>query len=176
MLCEDCQKRPACVHITKVNNNHKTEKHLCEYCAQKAGEFSFSSDAGLSVQDLLKGMFSQGFVETHQKTVSTCPNCGMSYSDFSHNGKIGCSVCYSTFADKLERMMRRIHGANAHTGKVPRRAGGDLAVRQNLKKMKRQLEAYIASEEYEHAAKLRDEIRQLEKQLDPNERGGQTCR
>lgn len=176
MLCEDCQKRPACVHITKVNNNFKTEKHLCEHCAQKAGEFSFSADAGLSVQDLLKGMFSQGFVEAQPKTVSVCPNCSMSYSDFSHNGKIGCSVCYSTFSDRLERMMRRIHGANAHTGKVPRRTGGDLAARQKLKKMKRQLESYIASEEYENAAKLRDEMRQLEKQLEDSEKGGQTCR
>lgn len=171
MMCEDCQKRPACVHITKVNNNHKTEKHLCEYCAQKAGEFSFSSDAGLSVHDLLKGMFSQGFVETQQKALPVCANCGMAYNDFSHNGKIGCSVCYSTFADRLERVLRRIHGANAHTGKVPRRTGGDLAARQKLKKMKRQLETYIASEEYENAAKLRDEIRQLEKQLEHSEGG-----
>lgn len=166
MICDDCQKRPACVHITKVNNNHKVEKHLCEYCAQKAGEFNFTADAGLSVQDLLKGMFSQGFVENQQKTISVCSNCGMSYSDFSHNGKIGCSVCYSTFADRLERMLRRIHGANAHTGKVPHRIGGDLAAKQKLKKMKRQLEAYIANEEYENAAKLRDEIRVLEKQLE----------
>ena len=175
MICDDCQKRPACVHITKVNNNQKTEKHLCEYCAQKAGEFSFTSDAGLSVQDLLKGMFNQGYVETQQKSATVCPNCGMSYGDFSHNGKIGCSVCYSTFADRLGRMMRRIHGANVHTGKVPQRTGGALAARQNIKKMKRQLETYIAREEYENAAKLRDEIRNLERELEERERGGQTC-
>ena len=175
MLCEECQKRQACVHITKVNNNHKTEKHLCEYCAHQAGEFSFSSDAGLSVQDLLKGMFSQGFVEPQHKSLLECPNCGMAYSDFRHNGKIGCSVCYSTFADRLERMMRRIHGANVHTGKVPLRTGGAVAARQQLKKMKRQLERYIASEEYENAAKLRDEIRQLEKGLEEKQGGEQTC-
>lgn len=175
MMCEECQKRTACVHITKVNNNLKTEKHLCEYCAQKAGEFHFSSDAGLSVQDLLKGMFTQGYVETLQKASVVCPNCDMSYSDFSQNGKIGCSVCYSAFADKLERMMRRIHGANAHTGKVPRRTGGTLAARQNLNKLKRQLDACISREEYEKAATLRDEMRQLEKEIAERDKGGQQC-
>ena len=165
MLCEECQKRTACVHITKVNNSQKTEKHLCEYCAQKAGEFHFSSDDGLSVQDLLKGMFTQGYVETLQKATIVCPNCGMSYNDFSHNGKIGCSVCYSAFADRLGRMMRRIHGANAHTGKVPRRTGGALVARQNLNKLKRQLATCISNEEYEKAATLRDEIRQIEKEF-----------
>ncbi|MDU4960955.1 MAG: UvrB/UvrC motif-containing protein [Sporomusaceae bacterium] len=172
MLCDDCQKRPACVHITKVNNNQKTEKHLCEYCAQKTGEFTFTSESGLSVQDLLKGMFNQGYAEAPQKTV-VCPNCGMSYGDFSHNGKIGCSVCYSTFADRLERMLRRIHGANVHTGKVPARTGGALVARQNLKKMKRRLEMYIAREEYENAAKLRDEIREMERQLEPQQGEGE---
>lgn len=170
MICDDCQKRPACVHITKVNNNQKTERHLCEHCAQKAGEFNFSSDAGLSVQDLLKGMFSQGYVEPPQRTVTTCPNCGMSYSDFSHNGKIGCSVCYSTFTDRLERMMRRIHGANVHTGKVPRRTGGALVTKQTIKRLKQQLETCITKEEYETAAKLRDEIRKLEQTLEARER------
>lgn len=174
MLCDDCHKRPACVHITKINNNQKIEKHLCEYCAQKTGEFNFTFDAGLSVQDLLKGMFTQSYVETQQQSV-TCPNCGMSYGDFSHNGKIGCSVCYSTFADRLQQVLRRIHGANVHTGKVPLRTGGALAVRQTIKKMKRQLATHIAREEYENAAKLRDEIRDMERQLAAREQGETQC-
>lgn len=173
MLCDECKKRPACVHITKVNNNQKTEKHLCEYCAQQTGEFTFSSSAGLSVQDLLKGMFSHGVVDTQQKAAAACPNCGMTYNDFSHNGQIGCSVCYATFADRLEQMLRRIHGAIAHTGKVPRRSGGVLAIRQKIKNLKRQLNNYVSNEEYERAATIRDEIRQLEQRM--SEQEGQSC-
>jgi protein arginine kinase activator len=62
-----------------------------------------------------------------------------------------------------------------YTGKVPQRTGGALAARQNIKKMKRQLEAYITKEEYENAARLRDEIRSLERELEEQEKGGKTC-
>lgn len=165
MMCDECRKRPACVHITKVHNNQKVELHLCEYCAQAAGEGPFAVDGGFSVNDLLKGLFKQGYGEAPPKQRLVCDNCGLSYADFSQSGKIGCSTCYTTFAERLEQMLRRIHGANAHTGKVPRRSGGAMRVRQQLKQLKRQLDGHVAREEYESAAKLRDEIRALERQL-----------
>ncbi len=45
MLCDDCKERQASVHITKINNGQKTERHLCEICAEKAGELSFTATA-----------------------------------------------------------------------------------------------------------------------------------
>jgi protein arginine kinase activator len=167
MLCEKCQKKVACVHITKVNNNQKIEKHLCEDCAKEMGEVNFSSlslDNKLSVQDFLKGMFSFAS-EPEVPQNSTCNNCGLSYSEFSRNGKLGCSYCYGTFSDRLEPLLRRIHGASNHTGKIPVRTGEVFTSRQKLKKLKQQLTDCISNEEYEMAAKLRDEIRAIEGQL-----------
>lgn len=166
MLCDDCKEKPASVHITKINNNQKVEKHLCEMCAQKSGEINFTADNKFFVQDLLKGMFNQGFtaVPQRQKT-EVCPGCGMSYEDFSRLGKIGCSACYAAYADRLEPLLRRIHGTHSHTGKVPKRSGGKLAIKQKLKKLRQELEDYINREEYEQAAVIRDEIRSVEKEL-----------
>lgn len=168
MLCDDCKKRPACVHITKVINDQKVEKHLCEECAQKHGEVSlanFAMNNKLSVHDFLKGMFSHCFLEERPENEVACDNCGMTYTEFSRTGKIGCTGCYVAFGERLEPLLRRIHGASTHTGKVPKRTGGLLEVKQRLKRKKQELERHIAREEYELAAQVRDEIRTIEKEL-----------
>jgi protein arginine kinase activator len=166
LLCDDCKERPASVHITQVNNNQKLEKHLCENCAAKSGELTFSTDNKFTVQDFLKGMFNHGFANVpRHASEAPCPNCGMTYGDFSRGGKIGCSTCYTTYGERLEPLLRRIHGASSHTGKVPKRGGGKLTLRQRLVQLRHELECHVAKEEYEQAAKVRDEIRTLEQQL-----------
>lgn len=169
VLCSDCKKRPACVHITQIINNQKTEKNLCEECAKSIGEVSFSFDNQFHVHDFLKGMFSQVFFAgTQSQGEVTCQECNMTYSDFNHNGKVGCSACYTAFDDQLEPLLKRIHGASRHTGKLPKRSGGMLKVKQQIKSMRQQLEQYVINEEYEQAAIMRDKIRILEKQLGHN--------
>jgi protein arginine kinase activator len=173
MLCDDCQKRPARVRITQIVNNQKQEKRLCEECAQAAGEGVFDFNNQFSVHDLLKGMLNHSlFGEIQSKNELACEQCGMTYSDFNRLGKFGCSNCYSTFSKKLEPLLRRIHGATHHTGKLPKRTGGLLEVKQTVKRMRQELEQYVLQEEYEKAAQIRDEIRRLEREVSEQERGG----
>ena len=63
---------------------------------------------------------------------------------------------------------RRIHGSAEHSGKVPKRSGGKIELRKKIKDIRKELEAYILAEEYEMAAKLRDEIRTIEAQIAQN--------
>lgn len=170
MLCDDCKKRPAGIHITKIINNSKVEKHLCSECAKHAGEFTldtFTMENSVSVQDFLKGMFNYGAVASSyaSKQETACEGCGMTYSEFSHHGKIGCSDCYTAFGERLEPLLRRIHGASSHTGKVPKRTGSVFEARQKLKRLRQELERHISREEYEQAATVRDTIRQLERSM-----------
>ncbi|MFA4858263.1 MAG: AAA family ATPase [Candidatus Margulisiibacteriota bacterium] len=37
MLCDECKKNPASVHVTKIVNGRKIAKHLCSSCAAKLG-------------------------------------------------------------------------------------------------------------------------------------------
>ena len=37
MLCDDCKKNEACVHITQISPEGKIDKNLCEKCAAKYG-------------------------------------------------------------------------------------------------------------------------------------------
>ncbi|MBP2645026.1 MAG: UvrB/UvrC protein [Firmicutes bacterium] len=165
MLCDDCKERPVSVHITKIINNQKTEKHLCEECAQKYGEIKFATDNKFSVQDFLKGMFNYSVPNVPQYQETACPSCGMTYSDFSRSGKVGCGECYVAYGERLEPLLRRIHGTNSHTGKVPKRSGGNLSLKRKIKQLKLELDRYVNSEEYEKAAKVRDEIKDMEKRL-----------
>lgn len=172
MLCDDCKKKPACVHLTKIVNNHKVEKHLCEECANIGESVHFMEAPGnFSVNDFLKGLFNHLVVDEPQEQSLTCSNCGMTYDDFSRRGKIGCSQCYTTFSARLEPLIRRIHGSSSHTGKVPKRSGGKLALKQKLKRLRLELSQFVEKEEYEKAATLRDEIRQLERDFNQEQEG-----
>ena len=92
----------------------------------------------------------------------------MTYKDFKRTGQIGCSVCYKTFATRLEPLLRRLHGYSKHIGKIPRRAGGNLGLKQEIASLREKIQEYIQEEEYEQAAILRDRIKVLENQLNAN--------
>jgi len=171
MLCEECQMRPATVHITKIVNNEKTQMHLCEECA-KQKHISFSTgisgfgfdDTGFSVAKLLSSFFEP----TSKTPIGTsddlkCSRCGLTFRTFSKTGRFGCSQCYNTFKNQMNPMLRRIHGKTFHVGKVPKRTGGQLRIKHEINRLKRELQEAINAEEYERAAVLRDKIKELEK-------------
>ena len=169
MLCDDCKKNEACVHITQISPEGKIDKNLCEKCAAKYGNLLLQQgDKNFTVNDFLKGVFSkvpQGATEETAGSDLVCPNCGMSYRDFQQTGKIGCSVCYDTFRRQLTPILTRIHGSSTHSGKIPLRSGGKLVVQHELTVLKDRLQDCVAREEYEKAAEYRDQIKALEQKL-----------
>ena len=179
MLCDNCKKNEACIHITQISSNNKIDRYLCAECAAKYGNFIMQSQSEnqpefFSVNDFLSGIFhnSPHSPETKEdvKELSAneeyaCPSCGMTYMDFTHSGKIGCSICYDTFRSRLEPLLRRIHGSSKHTGKIPHRAGKNLNIQQELELLRKQIQQYVNNEEYEKAAQVRDCIRRLKKEM-----------
>ncbi|NLK52405.1 MAG: hypothetical protein GX295_08180 [Syntrophomonadaceae bacterium] len=174
MYCEECNKRPATVHITQVINNKKTERHLCEHCAREYQQhlgFSFNFEPTFSIQHLLASLLNQepnllGLSASGApgvKVEQQCPKCHMNYREFAQGGKFGCKECYEGFAERLEPLMRKIHGNALHNGKVPLRAGKMLHVKRQLEKLYGELQAAIRQEAFEKAAEIRDQIRELEK-------------
>lgn len=166
MLCQECRKRPATVHLTKIINGQKTELHLCQQCAQEKGEFEYLFQPVFSFPNLLAGLMGAPASPEVPTVEERCPGCGLSYSDFAQRGRLGCSRCYETFAARLDPLLKRIHGHVQHTGKVPRRTGGLVRVRKEVNMLRNELQRAIEREEFERAAKLRDQIRELEKKLE----------
>lgn len=164
MNCDECGKRPATVHITKIENGKKTDMHLCEQCAMQKNVLSLSTN--FSVNDLLAGLLSSGGATIKKSDMinnTTCDICGLSYSKFGETGRFGCSHCYEVFGDRLNPLFKKVHGNINHTGKIPNRVGGRIKVLREVERLKKQLDEAIRNEEYEKAATLRDKIREIKK-------------
>lgn len=168
MLCQICNKRPASVHITKVINGVKNELHICEQCAREKEGLDTSKgfaefEVPFSFPNILAGLmdFTGAMPYTAQKELK-CPRCGYDYEDFKKTGTLGCSQCYEVFGDRLEPLIKRIHGNTRHAGKVPKRAGGTARIKRDIERLQYELKKAIEAEEYEKAAELRDRIKELE--------------
>ena len=113
MLCDKCNKNEASIYITELTSQGQVEHHLCESCALKLGLLTEKNNI-FSINDFLSGIFNHETNSGNEakpvklKPELTCPNCQMTYNDFKRTGKIGCSVCYKTFAARLEPFLRRI--------------------------------------------------------------------
>lgn len=168
MLCEHCRERQASIHITQVVNDKRLELNLCTVCYQKeAGKFNLLVQPDFNFHSILAGLLQPEAPEAIQAPIAAdaCRNCGLTFSDFSKAGQLGCSECYEQFAAALEPVLRRIHGNALHVGKVPRRTGGQVRARKEIEGLRARLQDAIRREAYEEAAKLRDEIRRREKEL-----------
>ena len=163
MLCELCKQTQATVHLTEIVNDQMTELHLCEACANQKGA-QVESHFGLA--DMLSGLADFGKTqEPEEITTKACPNCGMTYEDFRKVGRLGCSECYPTFKRSLGSLLKRIHGSPIHLGKSPMRLIKTAKVaKTEIADLKRKLEQTIQNEEFEEAARLRDQIRRYEQQ------------
>jgi len=91
-----------------------------------------------------------------------CPVCRFTQTDFKKTGRLGCSDCYETFDEVLASLIKAMHKGTQHTGKVPTRYSRSLARTDRLNELRRHLDEAVSNEDYETAANLRDEIRQLE--------------
>jgi len=90
----------------------------------------------------------------------TCSNCGLSLKNFAENGKLGCPVCYNSFEEYLKTILRRYHGSNTH--KI--RSRKHFEQYPGMKKiiiLEKKLNEALKKEDFEAAAALRDEIREM---------------
>lgn len=162
MQCDECGKRPATVHITKIENGKKTERHLCEQCAAENNGISINTT--FSINDILAGLMNAGNMLPLKVDVVKdlkCEVCGLSYNRFKETGRFGCSHCYKVFGERLNPLIKKLHGNTNHTGKIPNKAGGRMKLAREIERLKQELNAAVSSEEYEKAAEIRDKIREL---------------
>lgn len=161
MLCDVCGKNEAMVHLTEIINDKVTKLHLCEECAKDKGA-EMEEHFGLS--DLLAGLADLGTdIEPDMMGTIKCGSCGFTYTNFKKAGRLGCGDCYDAFKNQLSPLLKRIHGADRHVGKVPLRAGKTVKDTRTLQELRVKMEKAIQSEEFEEAAKLRDKMRELER-------------
>jgi protein arginine kinase activator len=159
MKCDNCNKT-ATVHLTEIKGGKKIEKHLCEQCAAQNEGLPVKSH--MPINELLTN-----FVMAHsglQKETGTgCESCGITWAEFRQNGLLGCANDYTVFEKDLTPLLQRAHdNATHHLGKVPARRGGTgVPVKRqvDMARLRKELQRAVEAEDYERAAKLRDQIR-----------------
>lgn len=168
MLCEKCKKNEARINLVKIINGEKQQIWLCEECAKNISNIPFLSSipegAGFPFQEVLNGLLTG--VENVQKNVKeekpVCPTCGLTYDEFKKIKKVGCSDCYFVFKNPIKAIIKNASNEKAHKGRIPQRIRNEFNQRDRLKSLKKQLQILISNEEYEKAAIIRDEIREIE--------------
>ena len=157
--CDKCGN-PATFHEIAIVKGEKVQKHLCELHAKQEGLAPTVTQT--SINELLTNFVKSDSGAASEQDLK-CEECGLAYSDFREHTLMGCPACYVAFDAPLGPLLERAHdGASQHVGKVPSRAGSSEQRQQHVLKMRRRLEEAVTAEDYEMAARLRDEIRRTE--------------
>ena len=186
MLCQKCNKHEASVKYTEIINGQKNEMMLCEECSHELGLDNINFNMPINFSSFFGGLLedeynSQEFMPLFQTVKELkCKSCNMSYDEFINQGKFGCPDCYDVFSTKIDTLLKRIHGSNEYLGRKSLRnslskkeqenVGVDAHInpqneqgnKSKLEKLQQDLKKAIADERYEDAAKIRDEINQLQ--------------
>ena len=167
--CEHCNKAKT-VHVTEIKAGQKIEKHLCKDCPLVSEGMAGGAKSHQPINELLSNfVMSQagGAAAASGRQAKSCDVCGMTWSKFKEGGLLGCGNDYAVFEEELTGLLKRAHeGATHHTGKVPARRRGEGVVRAkrpSVNRLRKELQRAVESEDYEAAARLRDEIASAEK-------------
>ena len=156
--CDKCDKH-ATIHLTDIVDGKKNEVHLCEECAAAEG---LTVKASVPLSQLLEEFVLQKSASPDQPEPA-CDVCGMTFSEFRRKSLLGCPNDYDVFAEQLEPLLERAHGgATQHVGRVPAKTGADQKKQNEILRLRGALRAAITAEQYERAARLRDQIKELE--------------
>ena len=175
MLCENCQLREASVHVKQSHNKQITEYNLCPSCARDLEQSSHTSFSDI-FGDFFNSMFwgPSGFTYPQQRVQARenlqCPNCGLTERELLKTGLLGCPQCYQVFAKVLNPVFQRVqgHSCQAAAEVLPPAKFADEAesltdqADDPIARLRQEQQNAIAAEDYEKAAQLRDEIKEME--------------
>lgn len=169
MLCQHCKKNEATTVVKTMINGEYAEYRLCHECAHELGYDSMFPDFSADFGGLLSSFFSNALPAI--SGAAHCNTCGSTLNDIKRTGKVGCADCYDTFFSELMPTIRNIHGNTEHKGKHPNaieytvnedKKDQTESVEDKIAALRAELKKAIEDENFERAAQLRDEIKELE--------------
>lgn len=162
--CSNCQKK-ACISYTFLADG-KTERHdLCEDCPFLAEKLPKSPENS--------GEGSTSNISPAHEVI--CEHCGTTLTSIKRGERLGCQECYQIFSDVIikelsdeERLpipfdipSMKEKNFPLHVGKSPGETQKKGTLSARLETLHLALGEALAFENYEHAAHLRDQIKQL---------------
>jgi protein arginine kinase activator len=163
MLCDNCKERDAVVQVTQVTDPPVRQLNLCEKCAAERGIETQLTMPKQPLTDFILAVQGQKQLAAGATDTWRCTFCSSTLRDFQNTGRLGCAYCYSAFESKLRDLLRRVQGNSKHQGKKyqPPHAQTDEGATV-LSELRERLRRAIEQEQFEEAAKLRDQIKVIE--------------
>lgn len=166
MNCERCGRREAAIKFIEIDEGSKRSRWLCEVCASEEGVQPPAESHAAGAADL-QVFLDAGVADpdTSDEAIPPCAVCGTDFENLHGQGLLGCPACYEHFRLRLVPLLRRYHRATTHLGKAPT-ARGPMASRWlEIAQLRSRLEEAVSSEDFETAARLRDQIVALQSGL-----------
>jgi len=153
--CVGCAFPPN-LFLTQIVNGKTIMASLCAECRHL---LEVTQSAGFN---LVWMVLNQSPEEQIQEIPNECCGaCGFTTANFKKSGMLGCAHCYSVFFYSLETILPEMHRGVRHHGKAPARLRMQGDIEQRRSEITAQLEGAIAIEDFEAAARLRDELQTL---------------
>ncbi len=152
MLCERCGLKKAEIHLMRVANGKRVVSRLCRECAQEVVPFdeaakmmkmTFSLEGIMDLQEALRDLILPvvSGIDSQEESDLKCPHCG---------GPISFSM-YDPFEDKCAEKVPCAESMPAKS-----------APKDELTLLKERMSDAVCTENYELAAEIRDQIKDLE--------------
>lgn len=159
MKCDLCDNE-AVVHHTVIRNKVPHTEHLCQAHALQRGLAVTTLTPGAPLAKVKVTVKTTGAAPEPE---GRCPNCGLTIAEYRKAALLGCPSCYAAFGEFLAQVIQASQaGAQAHIGVTPPGESPGAAIRARRQSLLKALEAAIVQEQYEQAARLRDELRNTE--------------
>lgn len=176
MICDFCKNNIATVHLIRVQNDNVEKVNICLECAK---DFSFFSEDDFykDLNKILYRIFQSdgGRVDDYKskKTLKnlkikknrSCSFCSMDLKKIKKLGRMGCPHCYNEFKSVLLPIIKTIHEDMEYRGKIPENTSRQVKLEKSISDLKNRIKNEIFIENFEEAARIRDKIKQLEKNI-----------
>ena len=189
MKCERCGK-DASVSVKAIVNGYEHDFYLCNDCLKKYTDMSeengIPNEEGFhkinlnnkklesliqkfipSLDDMIDGYYEYKYNQNNHPysymeglNQKACPNCGNLESNI-RNGIFGCKECYKLSDNLSRKVLKTYNNYDKYTGKFPKKDREFKQVALEIKNLQEKLALSIATEDYEQAADLKEQIDDL---------------
>jgi protein arginine kinase activator len=151
---------PKEITVTNIEVNKATHMYLCKECGADYLQMPADNIVSKTTQ---MSTTPNGIVHKTKTTnespemIAPCPECGATLNDILTSQKISCPNCYK-FHKHLNVVMTQIE-----PNEVPSENDNTHEIDDHVQELEKQMRKAIKEENYEEAAKIRDEIRKIKK-------------
>lgn len=167
MLCEECGKNEATVHIQAIApDGTSTQRALCAECMAKLKPRLPGVNA-FDITDFLGALIGKIHAERQERDndrfEATCSCCGSTWAEVRKSGRMGCAQCYKAFREPMEEILVKKNGSALFADNGPNQTANPNEAVYLIRHLREEMARAIKEEDFETAARLRDEIRAMEK-------------